>query len=511
MGIITSDEQKTIEYTAAQSGIPASLLMENAGEAIFKRIALTKKRLSGLAAAVLCGKGGNGGDGFVVARRLILAGARPTIVLCAGQPATQEAAYAFDAALAAGVPVIELEPSFDAACELAKKSGVIVDAVFGTGFHGALPPALAALFECVALNKIAFVVSADVPSGVNADTGEAARGAIHADETVCMLERKPAHIFKCSQDYCGLTVVEKLGVPPQIFASCAVYTDEIDERFAARLLPKRPESSHKGTFGKLLCVAGSERYRGAAVLCAMGALSSGAGLVSVASSEKVLDAVAANCPEAVLLDCEKDSRAFASALASANACVLGSGLGVSDASGALVVSVAANAGCPLVLDADGINIAANDISILQNRTAATVITPHVGEFARLAGSDKAYVYANRIACARAFAGERGVIVVLKSDNTVVAMPTGEVFINRTGNSGLAKGGSGDLLCGMIGSLIACGVSAADAAILGVWLHSRAADLAAKQISEFSMTPTQIVPYVSHAIDELERFNILRKE
>ena len=269
------------------------------------------------------------------------------------------------------------------------------------------------------------------------------------------------------------------------------------------LLREREAASHKGAFGRLFCLVGSDRYRGAATLCVKGALACGAGLISVASTEKALSAVAAHCPEAILFDRQTDLSAALEFLKKSTAAVIGCGL-TDTLEAQRIMSRAVNAAkCPLVIDADGINMLAENIDLLKELEGKRVIlTPHVGEFSRLTGKSAEEILAAREKAAAKYAETSGFTVVLKSDKTVVASPDGEVFINTLGNSGLAKGGSGDLLSGAIGSALAMGYSERDAVLIGVYIHSRAADLCAELMPKHSMTASAVAELMPAALSEL---------
>ncbi|MEA4912359.1 MAG: NAD(P)H-hydrate dehydratase [Oscillospiraceae bacterium] len=278
---------------------------------------------------------------------------------------------------------------------------------------------------------------------------------------------------------------------------------QLDLSAVRGLLPAREQHSHKGTFGRLVILAGCDRYRGAATLCVRGALACGTGLISVASTEKTLAAVAANVPEAILLDTRDDRDAFAEALRGATAVAAGCGLSQSEQALFNLRFVLETTDCPLILDADGINLLASHIELRKELAGREVVlTPHIGEFARLTGATAAAVAADRAACAARYAAESGCAVALKSDRTVVALPDGETFVNTLGNAGLAKGGSGDLLCGAIASFAAMGLGARSAALLGVYVHSRAADLCAQTLPQHAMTPSRVADLLPAAVAEL---------
>ncbi len=499
--ILTADGQRRVEAKAVELGLSLETLMERAGSALYDVIAERHRRPRGVRCALLCGRGGNGGDGFVCARLLKENGALPVVLLCAGEPTDGDAKATYDRAVAAGVPVIDAaanEP--DVLAELAQ-AAVVVDAVYGIGFHGALPDLTAQLFAACAKNDESYKISADIPSGVSADGGAACADAFHADLTLAMVARKPAHLFKATRGYCGEVRTPDLGVPQAAFAG-----EDIDVLSAAAmrpLLPIRGEMTHKGDHGRLLAVAGSDRYRGAATLCVQGALACGAGLVSVASGEKVLEAVAAQCPEAILIDIKNDPKFFLDSLRGASAVAIGCGLSQTNSARGLVQDALAQAAGTLVFDADGINLLAENRNLVKGHRQPLILTPHIGEFARLCQLEIEAVLADRIGLALRYAVEWDAVVVLKSDNTVVAAPDGRVRVCTIGNAGLAKGGSGDLLCGCIASFAAMGVAPADAAMLGVWAHSRAADLARAALPMHSMTASAVATYLPDAIAELD--------
>lgn len=500
MRLVTSTEQRTIELAAVKQGISVRDMIERAGQSIYEFIA-ERGEIADCAVVVLCGRGGNGADGFVAARRLIQGGARPVIVLCCGTPVGDSAEEAYTAAVVAGVPVLNLETEHSLVASTVPGAGLIIDAVFGLGFKGRLPRQVEALFELINAAQ-AEVIAVDVPSGIDADTGIAAPGTLVADVTLCAVGRKPAHVYKISRRYCGKQVQLDAGIPDAVFDSVLNVTHELTADVVAGLLPPRNEAADKRRFGSLICAAGSDRYRGAAVLCAKGALASGAGLLYIASTKRTLDAVAAHCPEVILLDLDDDRPGFSEACRRATAFVLGCGLDP-HAADALTGLILSEANCPAVVDAEGINALSRNINIVKEHSFPLVLTPHIGEFARLVDADPQEVYQNRIRLARDYASTYRLVMVLKSDNTIIALPDGQVYINTIGNAGLAKGGSGDLLSGIIGSLCAMGLEVGQAALLGVWLHSAAADVAARTIPEHAITPSIVADCLPKAMGELK--------
>ncbi len=503
MRIVTSEEQRAVEAASVEAGTPLLHLMEEAGRALFARVESEHKRLRGVPCAVLCGRGGNGGDGFVAARCLHERGADVAVLLCCGEPQGGDAKRMFDR-LDGAVTVVDAQTRREEALALVGKAAVIVDAVFGIGFHGALPETAAALFDAANANETARRFSADLPSGVEADEGNVAGHTFRADVTLAFVGLKPAHLLRRAAAYVGDVECPPVGVPAQAYDAVEAKTWALTEQIARRALPARDPLSHKGSNGRLCVVAGSERYRGAALLCTAGALAGGAGLVTLASCGEVLAAAAIRAPEVILADVRTDLRFFTDSLAAADAVAAGCGMTRGNGARDLLDKVFAYARGVLVVDADGINLLSEDIKLLGQRKAPCILTPHLGEFARLVGRSVEEVAGERVGLARAFAREHGVTLVLKSENTVIAGPGGELFVNLLGNDGLAKGGSGDLLCGLIASIAAGGAPPLAAALAGVWLHSRAAMLAAESgVNTRAMTASAVAGYLSQAMNELD--------
>ncbi len=499
MILLSAAEQRSVELAASKLGVDVAEMIARAGKTAFEVLA-REYALPGLAVTVLCGRGGNGADGFVIATRLKQANANPTIVLCAEAPQAEAPQEFYNQAVRAGVPVIELETDSKDIVSLLYSTSLVVDAVFGLGFKGKLPRRIEDLFAMVNQSG-ASVVSIDIPSGINADTGIAAENSICANRTLYVVGKKPAHAFKSSRGYCGELTYLDLELPAEAYQAAKGQTQELTAEIAAAILPVREETAHKWTFGSVICAVGSGRYRGAAVLCAKGALACGAGLVAIAAEANVLDAVAAHCPEAILLDVDRDADGIAILFGKASAFVVGCGL-TAEMAQTMLQRTLSDAVRPVVIDAECLNALSQEPELLQHCAAPVILTPHVGEFARLVNVTTETVYLNRIRYARDYAVKHKVVLVLKSDNTLVALPGGEVYVNMIGNAGLAKGGSGDLLSGVIGSLCAMGIQPAYAAMLGVYLHSFASDIAVRHLPKHAMTASLVAQYLPDAISEL---------
>lgn len=501
MRLVSADEQRNIEGAAAAAGLSIEQMVRRAGDAAFQYLR-SHYPIDGKGIAVLCGKGGNAADGFVIAMNLLAAGAKPIIILCNGAPTAEMPVSLLNEALGKGVAMVNTEIRFTDAVNLIRNASLIVDAVFGIGFSGDIPPGMAHVFD-EANAAEADIVSMDIPSGVDADSGMAVASAIRAAATLCVIGVKPAHVLRASAPLCGQIVYMDIGLPQAAYTDTKESTRLLTKEVASALLPKRAQDTHKYDFGSVVCAVGSAKYRGAAVLCARGALAGGAGLLYVASTAEALAAVATQVPEAILIDRKADEDGLAAALARASAAVVGCGLPDEWLTDRLVSQVLAETNGPVVIDAGGLDTVRRDLSMLSLGKHPAIVTPHTGEFARLLGEEHAAVYRDRLRGARRFATQYGAVTVLKSDNTVIALPDGEAYICTLGNSGLSKGGSGDLLSGLIGSLCATGIEAGPAAVLGVYLHARAADLAAAELPQQCMTPSIVADYLPAALLELE--------
>ena len=500
MRILTAAQIRAVEERAVDTGLDYLRLMENAGSACARSVA-EKAQItleSNTAATVVCGKGKNGGDGFVIARKLYDKGAEVSVVLAAGHPAAADALEMYTRMTALPIEVVNYETQRDLALEKLRTAQVLVDAVFGIGFYGDPNAQTARLFEAMSASP-ALKIAVDLPSGVNCDVSLTPEHAFHADCTAAISTLKPAHVLYPAAALSGEVSVVRIGIPE----SC--YEDEDGMLFSIEgdtvrgwFAPRDPVSN-KGDYGHLLNVCGSHRMPGAAVLAAKGAVAMGVGLVTAAFPEGAYAAVASKLTEPLLLPLYANREgSFAqaalpelrAALGKASAVLIGCGLGVNGDTAFLVESLLAEASCPVILDADGINIAAAHIDMLKNRKAPLILTPHPGEMARLCGCTAAEIQADRTGAARRFAQEYGVTLVLKGANTVIAGENAaSLFVNRTGNPGMAKGGSGDLLAGMLASLAAQGLEPLKAAAAAVYLHGLAGDAAAKHYSMCGMTPS----------------------
>lgn len=494
MKLFCREEMQHLEMAAVASGIPLAQLMENAGQALAQEVEGFCRPLEGSRVTLLCGKGNNGGDGFVCARELSRQGARCTVVLAQGAPKTELASDAF-ATLPPQVPVLSWGEDREACREAMEESSMVVDCVFGFSFRGELSPEAAELFTFangLACGKI----SADLPSGVECDTGRVSPGAFRAQVTVTFTGLKPANASYPAKEFCGRTVVRQVGVPAALVEGAETRYFQTDASFPGTLLSPADPQANKGDNGKLLLVCGSWGMAGACVMAAQAALRCGAGLVQIAVDQRLYPIIAQAVPQAVyiVLDWEgareESEQKLLAALGGCTACLVGCGLGQD--SEFLCPLVFSHCQRPLVVDADGVNFLARHPGYLEGLTVPVVLTPHPGEMARLCDDTIPEIQGDRLGAALQKARETGAVVALKGAATVVASPDGRVAVNPTGNPGMAKGGSGDVLAGMAGAFLAQGMPAFETAVLAVYLHGQAGDLCAQELTQRAMLPTDLI-------------------
>ena len=506
MRIATAKQMRELDRAAIEERkIPSTDLMERAAAAVADQVMALTKDTPGRVIC-FCGPGNNGGDGVACARLLLEAGYEVRCVLVGSHERMTQDTRAMEARLAAAGGKLEPfqpdDPAFAAWC---LECDAMVDAIFGIGLSR--PVEGDALIAIQMMNTCAVpVVSADIPSGVETDTGRVLGAAVEAAATVTFTLPKAGHFVGKGGLHTGRLVVAEIGIPEDLVngTDCPVQSvEEADVR-----LPRRPLDAHKGDFGKCYILGGSVGYTGAPVLAAQAALRSGAGLVTVGVPAPAWPVVAAKLDEAMPypLPAGKEGQLSLEAgeavhgrLDGCGVCLIGPGLGRGNGVSAVVRHLLNEIHVPVVLDADGINALEGHIDVLDARKGMhTVLTPHDVEFARLGGDLST---GDRLGAARAFAVEHGCCLVLKGHRTITAFPDGTAYVNTTGNPGMAKGGSGDVLAGMILSLLGQGLPARQAVPLAVWLHGAAGDRCAAQLGEYGMNPSDLVSALPQVIRE----------
>lgn len=493
--IVTTAEMRQIENEANRAGLDDFTLMQAAGTAAAQFITAHTK-IPGKFCLVVAGKGNNGGDAFVVGQKLHESGGRVVVLLADELPQSAAAKEAFHLLLATGVEILTYDPADEKQRQYFFKADLVVDGVFGTGFRGEIPPAITPLFSAIN-HTPAGVFSLDVPSGIDADSGFVAQGAVKADFTLTFHGQKAGTLFYPTKKYTGHVEVLPIGIPGQ--EGHAGFLTEYEDVFAV-LTPRRADS-HKGDYGHLLSICGREGFIGAAVLSALGASRVGTGLLTAAVPVPALIPIHTKLPEAMTITLpagadggytEKNDEKVLSALAKKTACLIGCGLGQNSATTGLIEKLVQTADIPLVIDADGINNLTKRIDIIKQAKTPVILTPHMGEMARLLKMPVGTLRQNRIPILQNFAKEYRAVVVLKDSVSAIFSPDGYYWVNQTGNAGLAKGGSGDVLAGMIAGLCAQGIDPVKSAVCAVYLHGLAADLCAKRLSAYAMQPSDIL-------------------
>jgi ADP-dependent NAD(P)H-hydrate dehydratase / NAD(P)H-hydrate epimerase len=509
----TQQMREADRRTIDEIGIPSIVLMENAGRQAVAAMEAAFQDLADSHVGVLCGRGNNGGDGFVVARTLIQRGVETSVFLLGSVADVRgDARVNLEVLGRIGLTVVEISNAQEWELHFSEISQceLLVDAILGTGFNGQLSGLLETVVADV--NGLGVpVVAIDLPTGVSADSHEVDGEAIDAAMTVTLAAPKLSLILPPADAHGGDLVIADIGIPLPVIDEVEGPFIEILTREDMRdLVPARTADSHKGDFGRVLVIAGSLGRSGAAHLAGIGALRSGAGLVTIATPRSSLPIIAAMAPEYMTepLDETASGTIDYSALdrvldIQADVIAVGPGLGQSPGTAAFVQGLLERAGVPLVLDADALNAFAGDPDRLVGRDGLDVIiTPHPGEMARLLNTTVEEVQRNRLQHATEFAASHRLHVVLKGHRTVIAGPDNRAFINLTGNSGMATGGTGDLLTGMIAAWFAQLLDAEAACRLAVYLHGSAGDLAEADEGEVALIAGDVASRLGDALMEL---------
>lgn len=513
--LVTAGEMRTLDQTAINEyGIPGMVLMENAGLAVVDVIKdHFSGKLKGTRILILVGKGNNGGDGLVVARHLSNAGCDVKVfLLCKPEELQGDAAANWQIVRRMKIryQLILTERDLNLVKVGLIYTELVVDAIFGTGFKGTVQGTIAKLMEIVNEAKKP-VVAVDLPSGAEADTGCVRGACIKATYTVTFGLPKIGLVLEPAARQVGQMVVGDISMPQELIRKQNFSRFLLDTTWSREQIPVRPVDSHKGNYGHVLVVGGSSGMTGAVALTAMAAVRSGAGLVTAAVPVGCHQIIEIKVTEAMSKPLSEtgDGGIALSALgvlekaAAGKVTVLGPGLSRHKETQDLVRAFVANLPGPIVLDADALFALADCQELLKRSKHPVVITPHPGEMGHLLGISAADVQAHRVEIVEQVAREWNVVAVLKGTKTLVATPEGRLFINPTGNPGMATGGSGDVLAGIIGSLLAQGVSAGEAAALGVFLHGLAGDRAADLKSRTGLAAGDLVTCLPDIFKEFE--------
>lgn len=499
---VSVEEMRKLEIDAQEKlNIPSVLLMENAA---FSFVSALKSEISvkGKSVCVICGKGNNGGDGYAIARLLYLSGALVSVYsVCDTALLSGDAKINFDIVKAMEIPFVK---------EI-KNSEIIVDAIFGTGFHGTVDDNTKNIIDKINQSG-SYVASVDIPSGLSAANGQ---GNIYVKSDLCVTfgYAKIGHFLNPAKSSYKKLVIAPISIP-ESDSKCHIITDKTFLE-----IPKRSKNSHKGTFGKALAFVGSNGMAGAAILSGSAILKSGAGMATVATSDCIISSIAHHFPSVMTYPlptendelCQNAAELIKNKSKGMNSLLIGCGLGQSLITKKTVLSLIETVEIPMVIDADGLNILSQDIGVLNNKKADIILTPHITEFSRLSGYSVSQVKENPVELAKEFSKKYNVTVILKDAVTVIAHKGEETFICPAENSGMATAGSGDVLAGVAAGLLAQGMTPMFSAELSAYIHSAAGRIAADSLGEYGMTSTDILNCIPKAFVEKKNITPYIKE
>ena len=515
LSLVDSRQMMDLDEKAVHRfGMPSILLMENAGRSVVEEIERRFGSIRGARILVAAGKGKNGGDGFVAARHAVQHGADVTVLLLAGEADLRDDVRTnYDILKNASGVQLALLPSFNEKVFSQKRFDYIVDAIFGTSFHGEIKGKFKNVVEWINGRHSSKVIAVDIPSGLNASTGECSSSFVRADLTVTMAQPKVGLYLGNGKEASGVVAVADIQMPLALTGTLTSHLFLIGEDDVRRSLPVRPITAHKQSVGKIFILAGSKGLTGAALLCSQSAMKAGAGAVVLGIPSAVFTSVSRRTLEVMPLELPStpEGSAAISSMDSiapkmnwADVLLIGPGLSQNPETVELAQRVISTSSKTLVIDADGLNALAQNMSLLKKRKCKSVIlTPHLGEFSRLSRLSVAEIETGKIEIARLFARKNNVVLVLKGAPTIVAVPDGDVFVNSTGNAGMATAGSGDVLAGIIAALVGQHNAPVQAAINGVYVHGRAGDIARDNIGEMGMLASDIMKCVPVVLKQLE--------
>lgn len=501
--ILTTEQMRRCEKLSDERGVSLAQLMDNAGEALGREVLQRCIENDLHSCVILAGKGNNGGDGFVAANFLVLSGVEVTVFLCCGEPSTELAKNAFKRL------DTKVKLTNDLSCAL-DGCDVIVDCVFGTGFKGGLSDEFKNIFTAVN-SKDVLKIACDVPSGCDACGGQADGSAFRADLTVTFHRKKLGLMLSPTKYFCGEISVSDIGIPKECDGQADHTLTVCDGQYVKSLLPYRVPYGHKGTFGRLTAVCGSDSYIGAAGLSVLGAMRTGVGLCELCTTNTVIASLSSAILECIYTRLDKDDNGFflqnnADVIiekSKTSDCILiGCGIGHTKQTEKLVAQIVQQAQCPVVIDADGINSIAANIDVLQKKRSDVILTPHLKELSRLCGCTTDKVLSDPLSCAMHIAQRYDVTVLAKSSESIVVTKSGSVLVD-TGNTALAKGGSGDILAGMTASLIAQGCKCEDACAAASYILGKTAELLVRDASPRSTLATDILSAIPRSLKAVE--------
>jgi hydroxyethylthiazole kinase-like uncharacterized protein yjeF len=508
MKVATSEQMRNIDREAVELyGMPSIVLMENAGIAVSRHIANSIS--DGGKVCIICGKGNNGGDGFTAARHLFKKNVKIVVYLAGDEDRLKgDALINYNIIKKMGLNIKHIISDDDILnlIDDLRDSNIVVDALLGTGLRGNVSGIYARIIDIINEHG-QNVMSVDMPSGIDSDTGAILGKGVMADSTITLALPKAGLYIYPGAEYAGKVFIEDISIPESLIEKQNLHINILSASSIMKMFKKRSPDSNKGTYGRAFIAAGSKDMAGAAVMCIKSALRCGTGIVEAGVPKCIQDTVAPMAMEAIIRGIDEEEGHMANCsiesmlkyINSSTGYAIGPGLTAKRDMTELLKAIISRAEVPGVIDADGLNILAQDIKMLYNAKSAIIVTPHPGEAARLLGRTVKEIQSDRIGWAKRLSEGYGVVAVLKGANTIISSPDGEVFINTTGNPGMAKGGAGDILTGMIVSFLAQGFSPIDAAKCGVYLHGLSGDMASERLGEYGMKAGDIIDFIPAAI------------
>ncbi len=512
MNIVLNEEMKKIDKIAIEEyGMPGIILMENAGICVVEEI--LKSDTQGSRYSIICGRGNNGGDGFVIARHLFNKGYNIKVfIIGSSQDIKGDALTNFNILKKLNIDVHEIVHinNFNKLKYGILNNPIIIDALFGTGLKGEVNKLEEKVIDMI--NEYSnYTFSVDIPSGINGNDGSICKTAIRANKTITFGLLKCGNILYPGANYNGEVILKDIGIPNKIINNMDLKNNIITEKIVKDNLPRRKRDSHKGDFGKANVIAGSKGMTGAAILTCRAAFRSGLGLLRLYIPESLNFIIKTNTPEVITVPLHEMRKGviginhiekIIKGTADADVLTIGPGSGDTSELAEIVRRVLEVVEIPIVLDADGLNVLARNKEWLTSKKSKLVITPHIGEMSRLTGLPIEEIKEDKISIAREFSERWNLITVLKGASTIIASPDGQIYINRNGNPGMATAGSGDVLTGIITGLIAQGIEPFQAAITGVYLHGLSGDRIVKSKGEYGLVAGDIVEELPYTIKEI---------